>query len=109
LLHLLVLDLLLLLFHEIFIHEFKIFILSLSSEDDLRRVALAYDIKWLLHVFEYDFSGLFKASHLHFDNFADGLFILLDVFDAVVIFDDAGDTEIEAAKYDPFLDVLDKG
>ena len=54
---------------------------------NLRWVALANYVKWLLNVLEYNFSTFLKTFNLNFDNFTNALTVLFDVLDAVIILD----------------------
>lgn len=72
------------------------------------RMILADHVEGLFKVMQNYFTRLFKACHLHLHYVSDALFIVLDIFDALIILDHSRDTEVQTAKDDSLLDVLDK-
>jgi hypothetical protein len=46
-------------------------------------------VERLLHVFEYNFATFFKTSHLDLYYFADASFVVSEVFDTLIVLDDA--------------------
>lgn len=90
----LLLHLLLVLLHLLLLLHKSIEILRFFrlSEEHLRRMALTDDVKGLLNVLQDHFAWFFKPSYLHFNDFADGFFVLFDVFYTIVVLDDTGNT-----------------
>ena len=71
-------------------------------------VILADHVEGLFKVMQDYFARLFKACHLHLHYVSDALFIVLDIFDALVVLDHSRDTQVQTAKDNSLLDVLDK-
>mgnify|MGYP006893265883 FL=1 len=65
--------------------------IALGVQKNLWWVNLTNIIKRLLSIPENDFSCLFEAGYLDFNNFSDTFLIVLDISDALIIFDYARD------------------
>ena len=72
-------------------------------------MTLTNDVERLLDVLEHYFATLLEASHLDFYYLANASFVVSEVFNTLIIFDDARHAEIQAAENDSFLDIFDKG
>lgn len=60
----------------------------------MRRMVLADHVEGLFKVMQNYFTRLFKACHLYFHYVSDALFIVLDIFDALIILDHSRDTQV---------------
>ena len=67
---------------------------ELATLEYMGRVILANHVEGLLKVMQDYFTRLFEACHLHLYYVPDALFIVLNVFDALVVLDHAGYTEV---------------
>lgn len=66
--------------------------IELATLEYMGWMILADHVEGLFKVMQDYFARLFKACHLHLHYVSDALFIVLDIFDALVILDHSGDT-----------------
>ena len=80
----------------------------LGAKYNLRRMALRDYVQRLLDVLENYFAALLKASDLNFNNFTNWFTVLFNVFNAIIILDDARNSQVKRAKDDSLLNILNE-
>jgi hypothetical protein len=69
-------------------------LIELATLEYMGWVILAYHVQGLFKVMQHYFARLFEACHLYLHYITDALFIVLDVFDALVVLDDSRDAKV---------------
>lgn len=83
--------------------------LNVLVQEHLRWVCSAETIDGLLVIFQDDLPWLLKARDLYLNDVSDTLEVILDILDAIIVFDDTRDSQVQTAEHNLLLDVFDEG